>query len=126
MVKYSDEDIIEYIEHTNNAADIWIKEFAKNPKMQQSYFWPLFTSLFVHQKREIPVNISDAARMIPQLSPSQARRVMAHAEQAGYLEIKKPKPGSKATYVRVTAKTEDLIRRTCKAALSGMAQIFRS
>ncbi len=123
MKKYSDKEIVRYIEAVNEeAAREWISTFAREPKLQQSYYWTLFTELFRQQAKKIPVTMSDAEKIIPQLSASQARRAIQNAKDAKYLEIKAT--GERTKYVLLTAKTEDVIRRTSSKALRSLEEIF--
>lgn len=123
MKKYSEKDIVRYIEAINKeAAQEWISTFAREPKLQQSYYWTMFSELFRQQSKKIPVTMSDAEKIIPQLSASQARRAIHNARDAKYLEIKDT--GERTKYVRLTAKAEDVIRRTSSKALRSLAEIF--
>ena len=123
MKKYSDKEIVRYIEAVNEeAAKEWISAFAREPKLQQSYYWTLFTELFRKQAQKIPVTMSDAEKIIPQLSASQARGAIQNARDAKYLEIKAT--GERTKYVLLTAKTEDVIRRTSSKALRSLEEIF--
>lgn len=123
MKKYSEKDIVRYIEAVNKeAAQEWISTFAREPKLQQSYYWTLFSELFRQQSKKIPVTMSDAEKIIPQLSASQARRAIHNAKDAKYLEIKDT--GERTKYVRLTAKAEDVIRRTSSKALKSLEEIF--
>ncbi len=113
-----------YIEAVNKeAAQEWITAFAREPKLQQSYYWTLFSELFLKQLRKIPVSMSDAEKIIPQLSASQARRAIQNAKDAKYLEVRATTTRTK--YVRLTSKTEDILRRTSSKALKSMEDIFR-
>ncbi len=124
MKRFSDKEIMRYIEAVNKeAAQEWITAFAREPKLQQSYYWTLFTELFLKQISKIPVTMSDAEKIIPQLSASQARRAIQNAKDAKYLEVKAT--GERTKYVRLTTKTEDLIRRTSSKALKSLEEIFR-
>ena len=124
MKRFSDREIMSYIEAVNKeAAQEWITAFAREPKLQQSYYWTLFTELFLKQVNKIPVTMSDAEKIIPQLSASQARRAIQNAKDAKYLEVKAT--GERTKYVRLTSKTEDLIRRTSSKALKSLEEIFR-
>jgi hypothetical protein len=50
MKRYSDKEILSYIEAVNKgAAQEWITAFAREPKLQQTYYWTLFSELFVRQ-----------------------------------------------------------------------------
>ena len=81
MKHFSDKEVGRYIEAINKeAAQVWINAFAREPKLQQSYYWTLFTELFLKQFHNIPVSMSDAEKMIPQLSASQARRAIHNAK----------------------------------------------
>lgn len=123
MKKYSEKDIVRYIEAVNKeAAQEWISTFAREPKLQQSYYWTLFSELFRQQSQKIPVTMSDAEKIIPQLSASQARRAIQNAKDAKYLEIKDT--GERTKYVRLTTKAEDVIRRTSSKALRSLEEIF--
>jgi hypothetical protein len=83
----------------------------------------LFSELFLKQLNNIPVSMSDAEKMIPQLSASQARRAIHNAKEAQYLEIKAT--GERAKYVRrLSAKTEELVRNTSSKALQSLKGIF--
>ena len=79
--------------------------------------------MFLKQISKIPVTMSDAEKIIPQLSASQARRAIQNAKDAKYLEVKAT--GERTKYVRLTTKTEDLIRRTSSKALKSLEEIFR-
>jgi len=121
--KFSDKEIVRYIEAVNKeAAQEWISTFAREPKLQQSYYWTLFSELFRKQSQKIPMTMSDAEKIIPQLSASQARRAIQNAKDAKYLEIKAT--GERTKYVRLTAKAEDVIRRTSSKALRSLEEIF--
>jgi len=121
--KYSDKDIVRYIEAVNKeAAQEWISTFAREPKLQQSYYWTLFSELYRQQVQKIPVTMSDAEKIIPQLSASQARRAIQNAKDAKYLEVKST--GERTKYVRLTAKAEDVIKRTSSKALRSLEEIF--
>ena len=123
MKTYSDKEVGRYIEAINKeAAQVWINAFAREPKLQQSYYWTLFSELFLKQLHNIPVSMSDAEKMIPQLSASQARRAIHNAKDAHYLEVKET--GERTKYVRLSAKTEELIRITSSKALQSMKGIF--
>ena len=123
MKHFSDKEVGRYIEAINKeAAQVWINAFAREPKLQQSYYWTLFSELFLKQLHRIPVSISDAEKMIPQLSASQARRAIHNAKDANYLEV--TDTGERTKYVRLTAKTEELIRNTSSKALQSMKGIF--
>jgi hypothetical protein len=123
MKHFSDKEVGRYIEAINKeAAQVWINAFAREPKLQQSYYWTLFSELFLKQFHNIPVSMSDAEKMIPQLSASQARRAIHNAKVAQYLEV--TATGERAKYVRLTAKTEDLIRNTSSKALQSLKGIF--
>ncbi len=123
MKKFSDKEIVRYIEAVNKeAAQEWISTFAREPKLQQSYYWTLFSELFRKQSQKIPMTMSDAEKIIPQLSASQARRAIQNAKDAKYLEIKAT--GERTKYVRLTAKAEDVIRRTSSKALRSLEEIF--
>jgi len=123
MKTYSDKEVGRYIEAINKeAAQVWINAFAREPKLQQSYYWTLFSELFLKQLHNIPVSMSDAEKMIPQLSASQARRAIHNAKNAQYLEV--TDTGARAKYVRLSAKTEELIRNTSSKALQSMKGIF--
>ena len=123
MKTYSDKEVGRYIEAINKeAAQVWINAFAREPKLQQSYYWTLFSELFLKQLQDIPVSMSDAEKMIPQLSSSQARRAIHNAKAAHYLEVKDT--GERTKYVRLSAKTEELIRNTSSKALQSMKGIF--
>ncbi len=123
MKTYSDKEVGRYIEAINKeAAQVWINAFAREPKLQQSYYWTLFSELFLKQLHNIPVSMSDAEKMIPQLSASQARRAIHNAKDAHYLEVKET--GERTKYVRLSAKTEELIRNTSSKALQSMKGIF--
>jgi len=124
MKRYSDKEILNYIEAVNKgAAQEWILAFAREPKLQQSYYWTLFSELFVRQMQKIPVTMSDAEKLIPQLSASQVRRAIQNAKEANYLEVRAS--GERAKYVLLTPKTEQIIRNTGSKALSCMEGIFR-
>ncbi|MEX0828867.1 MAG: hypothetical protein WD032_01345 [Nitrospirales bacterium] len=124
MKRYSDMEVGRYIEAINKvAAQVWINAFAREPKLQQSYYWTLFSELFLKQLHNIPVSMSDAEKMIPQLSASQARRAIHNAKDAQYLEV--IATGERAKYVRLSAKTEELIRNTSSMALQSLKGIFR-
>ena len=121
--RFSDKEVGRYIEAINKeAAQVWINAFAREPKLQQSYYWTLFSELFLKQLNNIPVSMSDAEKMIPQLSASQARRAIHNAKEAQYLEIKAT--GERTKYVRLSAKTEELIRITSSKALQSLKGIF--
>ena len=123
MKTYSDKEVGRYIEAINKeAAQVWINAFAREPKLQQSYYWTLFSELFLKQPHNIPVSMSDAEKMIPQLSASQARRAIHNAKNAQYLEVRDT--GERTKYVRLSAKTEELIRNTSSKALQSMKGIF--
>jgi hypothetical protein len=123
MKRFSDKEVGRYIEAINKeAAHVWINAFAREPKLQQSYYWTLFSELFLKQFHNIPVSMSDAEKMIPQLSASQARRAIHNAKEAQYLEIKAT--GERTKYVRLSAKTEELIRITSSKALQSLKGIF--
>lgn len=123
MKKYSDKDIVRYVEAVNReAAQEWISTFAREPKLQQSYYWTLFSELYRQQVQKIPVTMSDAEKIIPQLSASQARRAIQNAKDAKFLEVKST--GERAKYVRFTAKAEDVIKRTSSKALRTLEEIF--
>ncbi len=123
MKRFSDKEVGRYIEAINKeAAQTWINAFAREPKLQQSYYWTLFSELFLKQLQDIPVSMSDAEKMIPQLSASQARRAIHNAKEAHYLEINDT--GERTKYVRLSAKTEDLIRSTSSKALLSLKGIF--
>ncbi len=123
MKRYPDKEVVRYIEVVNKeAAHEWIQAFAREPKLQQGYYWTLFTEIFVRQRKQIPVSMSDAEKMIPQLSASQSRRAIQNAKEAGYLEVKAT--GLRTKSVVLTSKTEELIRRTVSKALKGMQEIF--
>jgi len=123
MKSFSDEEIGGYIEAINKeAAQVWINAFAREPKLQQSYYWTLFSELFLKQLHDIPVSMSDAEKMIPQLSASQARRAIQNAKKARYLEIKDT--GERTKYVTLTGKTEEIVRNTSSKALQSMKGIF--
>ncbi|MDH5776309.1 MAG: hypothetical protein OEZ57_15495, partial [Nitrospirota bacterium] len=122
--RFSDAEVGKYIEAINKeAAQVWINAFAREPKLQQSYYWTLFSELFLKQLRDIPVSMSDAEKMIPQLSASQARRAIHNAKDAQYLEV--TATGERTKYVRLSAKTEELIRNTSSMALQSLKGIFR-
>ncbi len=124
MKYFSDKEVGRYIEAINKeAAQVWVNAFAREPKLQQSYYWTLFSELFLKQLHNIPVSMSDAEKMIPQLSASQARRAIHNAKDAKYLEV--TDTGERAKYVRLSAKTEELIRNTSSKALQSMKGIFR-
>ncbi|MDH5587677.1 MAG: hypothetical protein OEZ05_13725 [Nitrospirota bacterium] len=124
MKRFSDAEVGKYIEAINKeAAQVWINAFAREPKLQQSYYWTLFSELFLKQLRDIPVSMSDAEKMIPQLSASQARRAIHNAKDAQYLEV--TATGERTKYVRLSAKTEELIRNTSSMALQSLKGIFR-
>jgi len=123
MKRFSDKEVGRYIEAINKeAAQVWINAFAREPKLQQSYYWTLFSELFLKQLNNIPVTMSDAEKMIPQLSASQGRRAIHNAKEAQYLEIKAT--GERTKYVRLTPKTEELIRNTSSKALQSLKGIF--
>ena len=123
MKHFSDKEVGRYIEAINKeAAQVWINAFAREPKLQQTYYWTLFSELFLKQLRNYPVSMSDAEKMIPQLSASQARRAIHNAKDAKYLEV--TDTGERTKYVKLTKKTEDLIRKTSSAALESMKEIF--
>ena len=125
MKRFSDKEIKRYIEAVNKeAAQEWINAFAREPKLQQSYYWTLFSELFLKQLSKIPVSMSDAEKIIPQLSASQARRAIQNAKDAKYIEIQVQ--GPRAKYVRLTSKTEDILRKTSSKALKSMEEIFRT
>ena len=67
--------------------------------------------------------MSDAAKLIPQLSASQARRAIQNAKDANYLQVKAT--GERAKYVLLTPKTEHVIRNTGSKALKCLEGIFR-
>ena len=124
MKRFSDEEIRRYIEAVNKeAAQEWINAFAREPKLQQSYYWTLFSELFLKQMNKIPVSMSDAEKIIPQLSASQARRAIQNAKDAKYLEIKAT--GARTKNVQLSSKAEDIIRRTSAKALKSMEEIFQ-
>jgi hypothetical protein len=124
MKRFSDVEVGRYIEAINKeAAQVWINAFAREPKLQQSYYWTLFSELFLKQLHNIPVSMSDAEKMIPQLSASQARRAIHNAKDAQYLEV--IATGERAKYVRLSGKTEELIRNTSSMALQSLKGIFR-
>lgn len=124
MKPYSDKEVVQYIEAVNKeAAKEWVSAFAREPKLQQSYYWTLFSELFIRQVQKIPVSISDAEKIIPQLSASQARRAIQNAKDAKYIEVKDS--GVRTKYVLITPKTETLIRNTSSKALKSMESIFR-
>ncbi len=124
MKRYSDKEILRYIEAINKgAAQEWITAFAREPKLQQTYYWTLFSELFVRQMHKIPVTMSDAEKMIPQLSASQARRAIHSAKAANYLQVRDS--GERTKYVLLTGKTEQIIRNTGSRALACMESIFR-
>ena len=124
MKRYSDKEILSYIEAVNKgAAQEWIMAFAREPKLQQTYYWTLFSELFVRQIQKIPVTMSDAEKLIPQLSASQARRAIQNAKDANYLQVKAT--GERAKYVLLTPKTEQVIRSTGSKALKCLEEIFR-
>ncbi len=124
MKPYSDKEVVQYIEAVNKeAAKEWVSAFAREPKLQQSYYWTLFSELFIRQVQKIPVSISDAEKIIPQLSASQARRAIQNARSAKYIEVKDS--GERTKYVFITPKTEALIRNTSSKALKSMESIFR-
>ena len=123
MKSFSDEEIGGYIEAINKeAAQVWINAFAREPKLQQSYYWTLFSELFLKQLHDIPVSMSDAEKMIPQLSASQARRAIQNAKKARYLVIQDT--GGRTKYVTLTGKTEEIVRNTSSKALQSMKGIF--
>ena len=123
MKRFSDKEIMRYIEAVNKeAAQEWINAFAREPKLQQSYYWTLFSELFLKQMNKVPVSMSDAEKIIPQLSASQARRAIQNAKEAKYLELKAT--GTRTKNVQLTSKAEDIIRRTSAKALKGMEEIF--
>ncbi len=66
--------------------------------------------------------MSDAEKIIPQLSASQARRAIQNAKAAKFLEIKST--GERTKYVLLTAKAADVIRRTSSKALRSLEEIF--
>ncbi len=124
MKRFADKEIMRYIEAVNKeAAQEWINAFAREPKLQQSYYWTLFSELFLKQMNKIPVSMSDAEKIIPQLSASQARRAIQNAKDAKYLEVSAT--GARTKNVRLTKKAEDIIRRTSAKALKGMEEIFQ-
>ena len=124
MKHYSDKNVVAYIEAVNKeAAKEWISAFAREPKLQQAYYWTLFSELFLKQIQKIPVSMSDAEKMIPQLSASQARRAIQNAKNAKFLEIRAT--GERSKYVVLTPKTEQLIKNTASKALQSLAGIFR-
>lgn len=124
MEKFSDLQVSKYIEAVNKeAAKEWIDAFAREPKLQQSYYWTLFSELFLKQINHHPVTMSDAEKIIPQLSASQARRAIQNAKEAKFLEIKPL--GERSKCVLLTAKTADIIRKTSTKALIGLEDIFR-
>ncbi len=124
MKRFSDVEVGRYIEAINKeAAQVWINAFAREPKLQQSYYWTLFSELFLKQLQDIPVSMSDAEKMIPQLSASQARRAIHNAKDAQYIEV--TATGERAKYVRLSAKTEELIRNTSSMALQSLKGIFK-
>ncbi len=124
MKRYSDKEILAYIEAVNKgAAQEWITAFAREPKLQQTYYWMLFSELFVRQIQKIPVTMSDAEKLIPQLSASQARRAIQNAKDANYLQVKAT--GERAKYVLLIPKTEQVIRNTGSKALKCLEGIFR-
>ena len=123
MKSFSDKEIGGYIEAINKeAAQVWINAFAREPKLQQSYYWTLFSELFLKQLHDIPVSMSDAEKMIPQLSASQARRAIQNAKKARYLVIQDT--GERTKYVTLTGKTEEIVRNTSSKALQSMKGIF--
>ena len=123
MKHFSDKEVGRYIEAINKeAAHVWINAFAREPKLQQTYYWTLFSELFLKQLHKYPVSMSDAEKMIPQLSASQARRAIHNAKDAEYLEV--TDTGERTKYVKLTKKTEELIRTTSSAALESMKEIF--
>jgi len=122
--RFSDKEIMRYIEAVNKeAAQEWLTAFAREPKLQQSYYWTLFSELFLKQRNQIPVSMSDAEKIIPQLSASQARRAIQNAKDAKYLEIQAT--GTRTKNVQLTSKTEAIIRKTSAKALKSMEEIFR-
>ncbi|GJL66889.1 MAG: hypothetical protein NPIRA05_18600 [Nitrospirales bacterium] len=122
--RFSDKEIMRYIEAVNKeAAQEWITAFAREPKLQQSYYWTLFSELFLKQRNQIPVSMSDAEKIIPQLSASQARRAIRNAKDANYLEIQAT--GTRTKNVQLTSKAEAIIRKTSAKALKSMEEIFR-
>lgn len=124
MKRFSNKEISRYIEAVNKeAAQEWINAFAREPKLQQSYYWTLFSELFLKQMNKVPVSMSDAEKIIPQLSASQARRAIQNAKDAKYLEIRAT--GTRTKNVRLTSKAEEIIRRTSAKALKSMEEIFR-
>ncbi|WP_447971399.1 hypothetical protein [Nitrospira sp. M1] len=124
MKRFSDREIQRYIEAVNKeAAQEWLMAFAREPKLQQSYYWTLFSELFLKQMHRIPVSMSDAEKIIPQLSASQARRAIQNAKDAKFLEIQAT--GTRTKQVRLTSKAEIIIRRTSAKALKSMEEIFR-
>ena len=124
MKRFSDREVGRYIEAINKeAAQVWINAFAREPKLQQSYYWTLFSELFLKQFHNIPVSMSDAEKMIPQLSASQARRAIHNAKDAQYLEV--TSTGERTKYVRLSAKTEELVRNTSSMALQSLKGIFK-
>ena len=124
MKRYSDKEILSYIDAVNKgAAQEWVAAFAREPKLQQTYYWTLFSELFVRQIQKIPVTMSDAEKLIPQLSASQARRAIQNAKDAQYLQIKAT--GERAKYVILTSKAEQVIRNTGSKALKCLEPIFR-
>jgi len=115
---------LSYIEAVNKgAAQEWITAFAREPQLQQTYYWTLFSELFVRQIQKIPVTMSDAEKLIPPLSASQARRAIQNAKDANYLQVKATRERTK--YVMLTPKTEQVIRNTGSKALQCMERIFR-
>ena len=95
MKHFADKKVWRYIEVINKeAAQVWINAFAREPKLQQSDYWRLFSELFIKQLHNISVSMSDAEKMIPQRSASQARRTIHHAKDAKDLEV--PDTGERA------------------------------
>jgi hypothetical protein len=67
--------------------------------------------------------MSDAEKLIPPLSASQARRAIQHAKDANDLQVKATRERTK--YVMLTPKTEQVIRNTGSKALQCIERIFR-
>jgi hypothetical protein len=65
MKRFSDKEVGRYIKAINKeAAQVWINAFAREPKLQQSYYWTLFSELFLKQLNDIPVSMSDAEKIL--------------------------------------------------------------
>lgn len=118
MLKIKDDQVVLYLRAVQKAVTAWAREFRYQPELAKSYYWTLFSEVFLAEYQNQPLRERDAYQAID-MSPSTGARAIRKAVDEGYLIVQPYDPERKNSVcvVRLTDKGKVILKKSCSDGL---------